>query len=510
LTNRAATSAASLGAREAALAVGWTSAALVLAQVCAWTALGALFEGSIDADVAEGVVDGREWQLSYLRHPPLSSWLSGVASTTGPWRYVVLFAIALAFGCGAFALVSLFVRRVDGRAAGFVALLAGLGSPYATYWPLKFNHNIGVMPFWALVLWTAWNAFEGGSLASWALFGAAVGFGLWAKYAILHLVAPLGLAFLLVPDWRRRLAGPGPWLAAAIAVAIVAPQAIDVARNGATTLKWATHTTASGAGERISWMALFVLDAALANAPMALIAWAACGGQRLKAAIRAMVAPATMTRLDLFLHVAAIGPVLLIILFAPFGVRVFYHWLTALTVVFAAWWGHAAARAGLQTMPRRALLTFAVWALVVVVGYVGAREAWRLQSPLSTGAYPEMDGPALAALAERYWAAHGDGPIPYILSYNGKIGFQAAGSIVFDLPYRVQTLQDGDRRNAPWVDVADLKRRGALVVAGRADVKATIEGEPVEVRDLTAFVRPTLPGVKAPPQIYFGVISPRP
>ena len=98
-------------------------------QICAWTALGALFEGSIDADVAEGVVDGPEWRLSYLRHPPLSSWLSGIASTTGPLRYFVLFAIALAFGCGAFALVSLFIRRVDGRAAGLVALLAGLARP---------------------------------------------------------------------------------------------------------------------------------------------------------------------------------------------------------------------------------------------------------------------------------------------------------------------------------------------------------------------------------------------
>ena len=48
------------------------------------------------------------------------------------------------------------------------------------------------------------------------------------------------------------------------------------------------------------------------------------------------------------------------------------------------------------------------------------------------------------------------------------------------------------------------------MVAGEPDLKATLDGAPVEVRDLTAFVRPTLPGVKAPPQIYFGVISPRP
>ncbi len=296
------------------------------------------------------------------------------------------------------------------------------------------------------------------------------------EIAILHLVAPLGVAFLFAPEWRKRLAGPGPWLAAAIAIAIVAPQAIDVARHGATTLKWATHTTHSGAGERIGWMALFVLDAALANAPMALIAWVACGGERLKAAIRAMVAPATMHPARPLPAFRSVGPVRADHPVAPFGVRVFYHWLTALTVGFAAWWGHAAARAGLQAMPRRAWLAFAAWALVVVVGYVGEREAWRLQSPLSTGAYPEMDGPALAALAERYWAGHGEGPIPYIVSYDGKIGFQAAGSIVFDLPYRVRALDGGDTRNAPWFDVADLRRRGAWWSPASPDLKATIEG----------------------------------
>jgi 4-amino-4-deoxy-L-arabinose transferase-like glycosyltransferase len=141
-------------------------------------------------DIAEGVVDGPEWQLSYLRHPRLSSWLSGLASTTGPWRCAVLFSIALGFACAAFAIGAGFIARVDRRAAGIVALMAGLASPYASYWPLKFNHNISVMPFWAMTIWAAWYAFEGGALGAWALLGVIVGLGLWAKYAILHLVIP--------------------------------------------------------------------------------------------------------------------------------------------------------------------------------------------------------------------------------------------------------------------------------------------------------------------------------
>ena len=190
-------------ARGAALAVplgAFAPLALILLQAATWVCLGLLFQGSIDNDVAEGVVDGSAWQLSYLRHPPLSSWLSGLASTTGPYRYAVLFSIALGFACGAFAIGAAFVRRVDGRAAGLVALMAGLGSPYASYWPLKFNHNIGVMPFWALAILTAWYAFEGGSLGAWALFGVVVGLGLSAKYAILQLAIPLALLFFAVAD----------------------------------------------------------------------------------------------------------------------------------------------------------------------------------------------------------------------------------------------------------------------------------------------------------------------
>ncbi|MGD0642384.1 MAG: glycosyltransferase family 39 protein [Roseiarcus sp.] len=478
-------------------------------QIATWVGLGVRLQGSIDNDVAEGVVDGSAWQLSYLRHPPLSSWLSGLASMTGPYRYAVLFSIALAFACGAFAVSAVFVRRLDGRAAGLVALMAGLSSPYASYWPLKFNHNIGIMPFWALAILTAWFAFEGGSLGAWALFGVVVGLGLWAKYAILQLVGPLALLFFAVPEWRKKTLTAGPWVAGLICLAIIAPQSIDVAHKGGTTLKWAIHQTDSDALQRVGWMAMFLLDAVLANLSLALIAWAACGRVPLLTAIRSMLARETRSRLDLFLHVAALGPVLVIVLAGPFGVRLFYHWVTPLVIGFAVWWGHAAGRAGLRQVPRRAWLVYFVWAAVSAAGYVGVWEMLARQSPLSTGGYPQMDGPALAKLAQDYWAGHGSGRIPYIVSYDGKIGFQAAGSMVFDLPYHVRAFKDGQTINAPWIDVADLRRSGALVVSGfPLASQRNLDGVSVEIRDAEEFSRPIMPGVRAPPKIYFGVIAP--
>ncbi len=377
------------------------------------------------------------------------------------------------------------------------------------YWPLKFNHNIGVMPFWALIILTAWQAFEGGSLAAWALFGLAVGTGLWAKYAILQLVGPLALLFFAVPEWRKKALTAGPWIAGLICLAIIAPQLVDVAHKGATTLKWAIHQTGSDALQRLGWMVMFLFDAVLANLTLALIAWAACGWAPLLRAIRSMLARATRSRLDLFLHVVALGPVLVVIAAGPFGVRLFYHWVTPLAVGFAIWWGHAAGRAGLRQVPRRAWLVYFGWLALVAAGYVGVWEFLARQTPLSTSGYAQMDGPALARLAEDYWAGHASGRIPYIVSYDGKVGFQAAGSIVFDLPYRVRAFKDGLTINAPWIDVADVRRSGALVVSGDPlATHASLDGAEVEIRDAAAFSRPVMPGVKAPPKIYFGVIAP--
>jgi Dolichyl-phosphate-mannose-protein mannosyltransferase len=482
---------------------------IVLLQAALWVCMGVLFQGSIQNDVAEGVVDGPEWQLSYLRHPPLSSWLSGLASTTGSMRYVVLFSIALAFACSAFAMGAAFVARVDGRGAGLVALLGGLASPYGTYWPLKFNHNIGVMPFWAMTIWAAWAAFESDMLAPWIGLGVIAGLGFWAKYAILQLLIPLTLLFVATPAWRRKALTPGPWVAALICLAIVTPHFIDVLRKGATTIKWAIHTAHADAPNRVGSMAQFLLDCVLANLPFALIAWAACGRVGLVTAIKSMFARGMRNRLDAYLHVASIGPILVILGAGPFGVHLFYHWVTPLTVGFAVWWGHAAHRAGLRVLPRRAFLVFAGCGALTVGGYVAVRELAPLYLRPGVAAYEEMDGPALAELAQHYWASHESGPIPYIVSFGGKVGFQAAGSIVFDLPYRVRVLKDGLAINLPRIDIDDIRRRGALVVAGNAPAHESLQGVEVAVRNVESFPRPVVArNVSSPPTIYFGVIEP--
>ena len=123
--------------------------ALVALQGALWICAPLIFEGSVRLDVAEGAIDGPEWRLSYLRNPPLSTWLTGLASEAGPFRYAAVYAIGWALASAAFAGVAFFLRRVDRREAGLVALVAGLVTPAATYVPIQVNHNITLMAFWS-------------------------------------------------------------------------------------------------------------------------------------------------------------------------------------------------------------------------------------------------------------------------------------------------------------------------------------------------------------------------
>jgi hypothetical protein len=79
-------------------------------------------------------------------------------------------------------------------------------------------------------------AVNGAGLASCAQLGVVLGIGLLNKLSVLWLGFGLTLGLLLTPS-RRLLATPGPWLAAAIALALFSPHVIWQLRNDLPTLE---------------------------------------------------------------------------------------------------------------------------------------------------------------------------------------------------------------------------------------------------------------------------------
>ena len=183
-----------------------------------WTALPSLLYFNLPLDVIEAMTYGREWQLGYDKLPPLPWWLAeAVYRVFGTDD--ALYALCQVLVIIAFVAVWKTARPLVGATGALAAILIIDGMHYFTASATKFNHNVIELPLWALAGFAFYAGLRHGRRRHWVLLGVALGLALWAKYFVVILAAPLALFLLLDPEARRRLAGPGPWIAAAVALA---------------------------------------------------------------------------------------------------------------------------------------------------------------------------------------------------------------------------------------------------------------------------------------------------
>ena len=132
---------------------------------------------------------------------------------------------------GAFAVVWLMARPLVGPVGALVAILVLDGLHYFHYTAAKFNHDVIQLPLWALAGYAFHAGLRHGRVAHWLLLGLAIGLALWAKYFVVVLAVPLALFLLFDRDARKALATPGPWIALAVALAVMAPHLLWLVRN---------------------------------------------------------------------------------------------------------------------------------------------------------------------------------------------------------------------------------------------------------------------------------------
>lgn len=89
----------------------------------------------------------------------------------------------------------------------------------------------------------------------WPAIGLAIGVGLMTKYTILALVLGLGCGILLTPQ-RAWLRTRGPWLAALIALAVLAPNLVWQIQHGWPSLSY-LHTHHANIAQDTSHLAFF-------------------------------------------------------------------------------------------------------------------------------------------------------------------------------------------------------------------------------------------------------------
>ncbi len=450
---------------------GAAFAAFALLHMAVWTALPTLLYANLPLDLIEALTYGREWQLGSDKLPPLPWWLVEIA-----WRLfhsdVAYYALSAATVMAAFWVVFATARPLVGPLGALVSVLIIDGLHYFNYTAPKFNHDVVQLPLWALAGYAFRSGLRGGAMRYWVLLGLAVGIALWAKYFVVMLAAPLGLFLLVDRDARSALATPGPWVALIVALGVMAPHLIWLVDNDFLPFAYASARAAPVRGllDHVLHPLTFVGGQLLFLLPALAIAMAF---------VYPRSAPAPAAADDFDRRIVALitfGPAAVLLAgSAASGRGLVAMWGYPLWLYLGLW----IVLATRTLIDRRRLArTVVVWAMV----FAGLAAAFVLNYTV----LPHIDhryraaffpGERLAAeLAEKYHAATG-APLSFVIA-NMWVG----GNVAHYTGDHPQVLIDGKPARAPWIDLAELRARGALVVWTEGD-PATL---PAAFRDIAA------------------------
>jgi len=438
-------------------APGQALAAFLALHALVWTVLPTLLYANLPLDLIEALMYGREWQLGYDKLPPLPWWLVEVAYlvTGHDWSYYLLAEISV---CAAFAVVYMAARPLIGGAGALIAVLILDGLHYVNYTAAKFNHDVIQLPFWALAGFALHRALRERRTSDWLLLGLAVGMSLWAKYFVVVLVAPMVVMALVDRDARKCLATPGPYIAIAVALVVTAPHVIWLFRTDFLPFAYAEHRAVLSRGwyDHLWHPFEFGISQLFFLIPSLLIAGPLFIPKRDLSEPRAVLAAdAFDVRIVTWL---AFGPVVTVLLMGVVSGRgAVAMWGYPLWLFLGVWLVMVAQRR--LELPRlsRILLTWAIVFACLALAFVANYDILpRFDHRYRAVFFP---GGTLGRDITRDWHARFGTPLKYVIGtmWDG-------GNVAHYSPDQPRVLVDGNPARAPWIDLNDLRRRGAVVV----------------------------------------------
>ena len=433
-------------------------AAFLALHVVVWTALPTLLYPNLPLDLIEALTYGREWQLGYDKLPPLPWWMIEVLHQALGIE-AAYYALAQLAVIAAFVAVWLTARPLIGAVGALVAVLIVDGLHYFHFTAAKFNHDVIQLPLWAFAGYAFHAGLRRGRMRDWVLLGLMIGLALWAKYFVVVLAAPLALFLLIDRDARKALATPGPWVALVLALVVMTPHLIWLVRNDFLPFAYASARSAPvrGALDHVVHPLAFAVGQLAFMLPALIIA-AAFLWPRPKsgdAAAAAVGADAFDRRIVTLL---TFGPaVTTIALSAISGRGTIAMWGYPLWL-FLGVWIVLVARTAIEParLARVAVSWAVVFALFAVVFAASYSVLPAIDHRYRAVFYP---GDRLAdELARRFRAATGM-PLTYVIGtmWDG-------GNVAHYAREQPRVLIDGDPRRAPWIDLGDLRSKGAVVV----------------------------------------------
>lgn len=472
-----------------------------LAHLLIWTISSRLTRGNPPFDSVEGVAWGNQWQWGYDKHPPLAPWLT--AATThlfhsADWAIYFLGALS---GVVCFWATWHLARKILSPVQALFSVFLLEGIYYYNFAATQFNPNVLMLPIWALLCLSFYNALDKQKTRDWLLVGLFAGLAIITKYESLLLIAAMGLLTLKNPLARKSFLNPSLYAALVLTLLISAPNFIWLYQHHFISL---TYTTGRLHEEALTYWPsitnhfyfplLYVIEQVAAIAPtllLFLIFWRCPRDTK----------PLNQFDYDYLLFVGA-GPTILVFFISLIG-GVWIHSLWAfpffslLGIILFAW--------RKPLLDAKTIKRFLVAFVIIFLGVALVRGTLLITGPYlshHTNA-AHFPGRNIADAVTLQWRQTYHRPLPYVAGYRTIVEHVVTFSSDQPRPYF-----EWDVNQSAWIDETDVRKKGAVFVWFADSDQSKLPTE-IAKRFPTAQPQPVLvvrhlTGAKIPP-FYIGV-----
>ena len=196
---------------------------LILLNILLWALIPGFLLGNLHVDTLEALYWARVPAFGYWKHPPLTTWLLGLAAQPGPFSILWALLLSQALTLVTAYFIGRTTMTLAGHRAGQLAVSLFFVSSLASFYSLQINHNSVLAPFMAATLAFGIDYLEKGKFISIVGLGLAVGLGALTKYEIIFAVLPLFIIALTIPRYRSVFGEARSYISLVIAALIITP-----------------------------------------------------------------------------------------------------------------------------------------------------------------------------------------------------------------------------------------------------------------------------------------------
>lgn len=455
-----------------------------------------LLRPNIPMDSAEAIVWGAEWTFGTNKHPYLSGWLAEISHLVFQNPDVSVYVLSQICVLIGFIYIYKIARLFLSADKALLSVLFLEGTIYYSICSIEFNVNVLSLAIVPAMTYYFYRALDSNRIWRWVLTGALMGLALMTKYTNGIFLIAMGLYLIATKQGRAQFKKTGMYFAGAVCLLVCLPHIYWLVQNDFFPFEYllsrASNETPSVALRHFAWPLKFAVAQVLAMA-LTLI------GFGILCVIGGKVSWRGFKNVPPFLIFMGFFPLLIwILISATAGIKLKSMWGFAFVSLIPMILFYVLDFKDTLRLQKRGVFLAYVMMGVMAAACIGT-------TLCHTSERANFPGRVFAAKMEQIWSTNFQMPLKYT---GGDIWFSSL--LYVYLQDKPRALIQMNPSAAPWIDVEDVKRCGAIVMADNiSEYKAfqnRIEGVPdptvVPYKIKSRF------GKEKTVQIHYGIIPP--